>query len=211
MEMVGGASLRGELYGYPKERSHRTGDVPVFSRTENDMTSASAENPAPSKENAAGGGYIKCSVKTSDGKSGVLYHGKDIIASIGGAGGTVNVKYHECSTEEDPVVITWGTDAKGKEYETFIHLNDIDINHATPAEMMALNAHLAKAGYKDVSAAGPIALWNSLGQGNDVNSKMDFEQYYKGHIAMQQLADKSGAALYQYELERYLFFTRQTK
>lgn len=91
-------------------------------------------------------------------------------------------------------------------------MNDVDPNHATPAEMIALKSHLAKMGYEDAADAGPGALWSALGSGYDANTKMDFEKYYKEFIAMQQLANnKTGAALYQYELERFLFFNQQNE
>lgn len=150
---------------------------------------------------------LKCTVQTADGRNQILYHGKDILASVGGVGGTVNVKYHKDSTIDNPIVIAWGTDIQGKEYEEVIHLNDIDIANASPAEMIALNAHLAKIGQKEVVAGGPGALWNSLGSGNSANFKMNFEQYFKDYIAMQRMANNNaGADLYQYELERYIFF-----
>lgn len=209
--MINGITLgQGAQYYTPRKS-------PVFGKTaQSSETKSFTDSTAVKTDNSQSGdtpydGYIRCDVHTEEGDS-VLYWGKDIIASVGGIGGTVNVKYHEDSTEDDPVVIAWGTDATGKEYSEKIHLNDIDINHATPAEMMALNAYMAKTGHKDAVAAGPGALWNSLGLGNNANSKMDFEQYYKDYIAMQQLGNnKSGAALYQYELENYLFFCKQNK
>ena len=94
---------------------------------------------------------------TSDGKKGELNWGDHMLASVGGAGGTINVGYHETSTEENP-----------------------------------------------------IALWLSGSAG--VNSKMDYEQYYKEYISMQQQSsNQSGADLYQLQLERFLFFYRQNK
>lgn len=187
------------------EKSAQSSETKTFA----DSTVVKADNSQT--DDTPYDGDLRCDAHTEDGDR-VLYWGKDIIASVGGIGGAVNIKYHENSTEEDPIVVAWGTDAMGKEYSETIHLNDIDINHATPAEMIALNAHLSKTGHKDAVAAGPGALWNSLGLGNNANSKMNFEQYYKDYIAMQQLGNnKSGAALYQYELESYLFFCKQNE
>lgn len=147
--------------------------------------------------------------RTSDGHEGVLYHGKDMLVSVGGKGGTVNAKYDESSTKENPVVVIWGTDSTGKEYKKKVPLNEINPRDASPAEMMALNAHLSKIGNGDV--AGPIALWNSLGAAN-ADSKMDFDQYYRDYIAMQRLGgNQSNAELYQFQLERFLFFFQQQK
>lgn len=199
--MISDVRLREKPFEYPSKKS------PV---SENPVPFSDPESNAPqTKEGDISGGNFKCTFSTSDGNNGVLYMGKDILASVGGIGGTVNVKYHESSTQDDPVVMIWGMDAQGKEYENTVHLNDIDINHATPAEMIALNAHLTKIGDKSVAAADPGALWISFGTGNDVNSKMDFGQYFKDYIAMQELGNnKSGAALYQCQLERYIFFTK---
>ncbi len=146
--------------------------------------------------------------ETSDGKKGELQRGSGILASVGGAGGTVNAKYHESSTAEDPVVVVWGTDSDRKEYQKIVHLNDVDPGHATPAEMIALNAHLSKT--SGSGAENPIALWASKSAG--VNSGMDYVQYYKEYIAMQQQSgNPSGAELYQLQLERFLFYHQQQK
>ena len=146
--------------------------------------------------------------ETSDGKKGELNWGDHMLASVGGTGGTINAGYHETSTEEDPVAVIWGTDQNGKEYKRIVHLKDINPNQATPAEMIALNAYLSKKDNKH--AENPIALWLSCSTG--VNSKTDYEQYYKEYISMQQQSgNASGADLYQLQLERFLFFYRQNK
>lgn len=145
---------------------------------------------------------------TSDGKKGELNWGDHMLASVGGAGGTINVGYHETSTEEDPIAVIWGTDQNGKGYKKTVHLKDINSNQATPAEMTALNAYLSKK--EHTHTENPIALWLSGSAG--VNSKMDYEQYYKEYISMQQQSsNQSGADLYQLQLERFLFFYRQNK
>lgn len=145
---------------------------------------------------------------TASGNDFTLEWGEDILVAVGGIGGSVNVKYHESSTEEDPVVIAWGTDSNGSAYKQLIHLNDVNPNHASLAEILALRAHLAKSGHQDV-ANGSGILWTALGS-FDVNQKTDFEKYYKEWIAAQQLAHhESQAALYKLELERLLFYHHQ--
>ena len=127
--------------------------------------------------------------ETSDGKKGKLQWNKDMLASAGGAGGTVNARYHESSTAKDPVAVIWGTGRDGKKYRSIVHLNNIDPGHATPAEMIALNAHLLRSSGKN--AENPIALWASKSAG--ANSKMDFVQYFKEYAAMQQQTAKTHA------------------
>lgn len=147
------------------------------------------------------------SFETSDGKKGELHWSKDMLASVGGSGGTVNAKYHESSTEDDPVAVIWGTDSNGSAYETIVHMNDVDPRHASPGEMIALNAHLSKANNK--TDASPIALWTSIGSFG-VKTKTDYESYYNDYIAMQkQAGNLSGAALYQLQLEQFLFSYHQ--
>ena len=90
-----------------------------------------------------------------------VHAGKRQNSSAGGTGGTIHAKYHEDSTREDPMVIVWGVDISGKNYEKIIHLNDIDPRHATPAEMIALHAHLAQQDEQNME--NPIALWVSKG------------------------------------------------
>lgn len=193
---------------YTSRKSSKSDSPARFAMEDRTSGSVSSES-AVSQENNDRPDSLVITVE-GDGFRGVLYWGKDILASVGGIGGTVNVKYHEDSTKDDPIVIAWGLDSMGKEYEEVIHLNHVNPKYATPAEMIALNAHLSKSGHKDSTAAGPGALWSSLGMGHDPNTKMDFEQHYKDYIAMQQLGNnKSGAALYQLELERYLFFYQQ--
>lgn len=169
--------------------------------------------PFSVSENAASPTQLASQPTSKGVTEGTLYFGDDILASVGGVGGEVHVKYDESTTDEDPVVIAWGKDSKGNPYEEKIHLNNVDPNNASPAEMIALNAHLAKTGIKpEAGKAGPGALWGPLGCGYDVNTKMNYTQFYKDYIAMQEMGNnKSGAALYQLELERFLFFNQQEK
>lgn len=153
-------------------------------------------------QNGTYGDLMECISEDADGRIQTIYYGSGVIASVGGIGGTVNVVYHKDSTPEDPMVIAWGTDALGKEYEETIHINDIDVRNASPAEMIALNAHLGDAG-------DPGVLWTALSATSAV-SKMNFEKFMKGYIAMQRTAhNKVSADMYQYQLERFLFFSRQ--
>ncbi len=145
--------------------------------------------------------------ETSGGKKGTLHWSKDMLASVGGNGGTVNARYHESSTKDDPIAVIWGTDSGGRSYETIIHLNDVNPHDATPGEMIALNAHLSKINGKN--DASPVALWSSIGVfGTD--SQTDYESYYSDYIAMQkQSGNQAGAQLYQIQLERFLFSFQQ--
>lgn len=183
---------------------------PVSFGVEASAPEASQPESHVSKEVPSSKG-LKVQFSTSDGCRGELYWGEDILASVGGAGGTVNVKYHDDSTKEDPVVIAWGVDSGGKEYERIIHLNEVNPGCASPAEMIALNAHLYKSGNMDAAENGPGALWTAVGEGYDANAKMDFEQYFNNFIAMQQLSNNSKSVLYQLELERYRFFHQQNE
>lgn len=142
-----------------------------------------------------------------------LYCGADMLASVVGIGGEVHVKYDESTTDENPIVIAWGKDSKGNPYKEKIYLKDVNSNNASPAEMIALNAHLAKTGGRtEANNAGPGALWGPLGCGCDVNTRINYTQFYEDYIAMQKLGNnKSGAALYQHELERFIFFRQQNK
>lgn len=147
--------------------------------------------------------------RTSSGQESTLYWGEGILASVGGKGGSVNVKYHESSTAEVPVVQIWGKTQGGENYEAVVSLNEVDPHHASPAEMIALNAHLSRGGDLKAAKAGPIALWASM-EDAFPDTKMDFESYYGEYIAMQAAGgNRSGAHLYQLQLEEFLFANRQ--
>lgn len=197
-----------DFFLYPSKRVSAVGAFDrIAEQTWAEQSSVSEMKDA--SKNSSQTDSLTVQFRTSDGYEGVLYHGKDMLVSVGGKGGTVNAKYDESSTKENPVVVIWGTDSTGKEYKKKVPLNEINPRNASPAEMMALNAHLSKIGNGDV--AGPIALWNSLGATN-ADSKMDFDQYYRDYIAMQRLGgNQSNAELYQLQLERFLFFFQQQR
>lgn len=174
-----------------------------------ESSSNTQENNSVSKETTSASKSHWTLHYTMNGNEITLEWGEDILVAVGGIGGSVNVKYHESSTEEDPVVIAWGINSNGSAYKQLIHLNDVNPNHASPAEMLALKAHLAKSGKQDASNTDSGALWISL-ESFDVTQKTDFEEYYKEWIATQQLANNpSQAALYKLELERLLFYHHQ--
>lgn len=156
-------------------------------------------------------GTLVLHARTQNGQEWTLYGGKDILASVGGNGGSVNVKYHESSTASNPVVRIWGKSRDGNDYEAVVSLNEIDLRHASPAEMIALNAHLSRTGDTRAAKAGPIALWISIGKVSP-DTGMDFEQYYKEYIAAQAAGgNEAGAALYRLQLEALLFAHRQNE
>lgn len=161
----------------------------------------------PSARTAAPKKGMTLNFETSDGKKGTLHWSKDMLASVGGNGGTVNARYHQDSTEDDPIAVIWGTDSDGRAYETVVHLNDVDPRHASPGEMIALNAHLSRINGKN--DANPIALWASTGVFG-ADSRTDYESYYNDYIAMQkQAGNQAGARLYQTQIERFLFSFQQ--
>lgn len=187
-----------------KERRHEMpGNVSLRLSGENGSAGYVSKNARAAREK-----HMVMRFETSDGKKGELQWGKDMLACVGGRGGTINAAYHESSTAEDPVAVLWGTDRSGKEYRNIVHLNDIDPGCATPAEMITLNAHLSKLDGR--SQGNPIALWVSKNAG--VNSEMDYEQYYRDYIALQQQSgNRLGADLCQLQLERLLFFHQQNR
>lgn len=165
------------------------------------------ETPSPAARTAAPKKGMTLNFETSDGKKGTLHWSKDMLASVGGNGGTVNARYHQDSTEDDPIAVIWGTDSDGRAYETVVHLNDVDPRHASPGEMIALNAHLSRINGKN--DANPIALWASTGVFG-ADSRTDYESYYNDYIAMQkQAGNQAGARLYQTQIERFLFSFQQ--
>lgn len=123
-------------------------------------------------------------------------------------GQELHMKYDDSSTEEDPVMLVEGKDIHGKDFVKKIHLKDVNPENATPAEMTALRTHLAQQGDRSVKTSSGIPL-KALGSHQNVNSSMNFKQYYEGwasnlkHAGFQQNAD-----LYMSELERYLFYHR---
>lgn len=122
------------------------------------------------------------------------------------SGQELHMKYDESSTDEDPVMYVEGKDIHGKSFTQKIHLNDINAENATPAEMTALRVHLAQQGDKSVKASSGIPLM-ALGSHQDVNANMDFKQYYENWAStLEHAGFKQNAEIYISEMERYLFF-----
>ena len=116
------------------------------------------------------------------------------------------MKYDESSTKDDPVMYVEGKDIHGKTFTKRIHLNDVDAENATPAEMTALRVHLARQGDKSVKESSGIPLM-ALGSHQDVNTTMDFKQYYENLASnLGNAGLKQNARIYMSELERYLFY-----
>ena len=111
------------------------------------------------------------------------------------SGQELHMKYDESSTDDDPVMYVEGKDIHGKSFTQKIHLNDVNAENATPAEMTALRVHLAQQGDKSVKASSGIPLM-ALGSHQDVNTTMDFKQYYENWASNLENAG----------LERYLFY-----
>ncbi len=129
-----------------------------------------------------------------------------LVSQASGNGQELHMKYDESSTEENPVIYAWGKDSSGKEFETKIHVNDINPYHASPTEMKALHAHLAKQGGGVKSDSIPVDVSMT---GYDANQKIDFVQYMEEWNVMQKLAKNPTADLGRSQLEQYLFFFRQ--
>ncbi|MCI9179831.1 MAG: hypothetical protein HFG50_07475 [Lachnospiraceae bacterium] len=121
------------------------------------------------------------------------------------------MKYDESSTDDDPVMYVEGKDIHGKAFTQKVHLNEVDAENATPAEMTALRVHLAQQGDKSVKTSSGIPLM-ALGSHQDVNTAMDFKQYYENWASsLENAGFKQNAGIYISELERYLFFHRTKK
>ena len=124
------------------------------------------------------------------------------------SGQELHMKYDESSTDEDPVMYVEGRDMRGNTFTRKIHLKDVDAENATPAEMTALRVHLAQQGDKQVALSSAIPL-KALSSHQDVNTAMDFKQYYEDWASSLEGAGfKNNADLYINELERYLFYHR---
>ena len=124
------------------------------------------------------------------------------------SGQELHMKYDESSTDDDPVMYVEGKDIHGKSFTQKIHLNDVNAENATPAEMTALRVHLAQQGDKSVKASSGIPLM-ALGSHQDVNASMDFKQYYENWASnLENAGLKQNAGIYMSELERYLFYHR---
>ena len=137
-------------------------------------------------------------------KSGYLYS-----AGNPESGQELHMKYDESSTEEDPVMLVTGKDMQGNEFTEKIHLNEINPENATPAEMTALSVHLREQGDKNVQTSNSIPLM-ATGSQYDLNTKMDFKQYYNDWISrLENAGIQHNVDIYKCELERYLFYHAQ--
>ena len=122
------------------------------------------------------------------------------------SGQKLHMKYDESSTDDDPVMYVEGKDIHGKSFTQKIHLNEVNAENATPAEMTALRVHLAQQRDKSVKAGSGIPLM-ALGSHQDVNTTMDFKQYYENWASnLENAGLKQNAGIYMSELERYLFY-----
>ena len=74
-----------------------------------------------------------------------------------------------------------------------------------------MRVHLAQQGDKSVKTSSGIPLM-ALGSHQDVNTAMDFKQYYENWASsLENAGFKQNAGIYISELERYLFFHRTKK
>lgn len=134
-------------------------------------------------------------------KLGYLYANVDLVN-----GQELYMNYDESSTEDDPVMLAEGIDIHGNAFQTKIHLNGIDVNHASLIEMTALNVHLAEQGDQAVKDHVSFPLL-TFGNRYDITQKMDFEQYFSTITGKYQAAGfDEEASLYKEEMDRYLFF-----
>lgn len=134
-------------------------------------------------------------------KLGYLYADVDLVN-----GQELYMNYDESTTEDDPVILAEGIDIHGNEFQTKIHLNEIDVNHASLVEMAALNVHLTGQGEQAVKDHVSFPLL-TFGNRYDITQKMDFEQYFSDMTGKYQAAGfNEEANLSKEEMERYLFF-----
>ena len=139
-------------------------------------------------------------------KSGYLYS-----AANPSSGQELHMNYDETSSEDDPVMLVTGRDMRGNEFSKKIHLNELDPENATPAEMTALSVHLREQGDKSVQTSSGIPLM-ATGSQYDLNSKMNFKQYYNDWIStLENSGIRHNVDIYKSELERYLFYYAHNK
>lgn len=131
-----------------------------------------------------------------------------LVSQVSGGGQELHMKYDESSTDENPVIYAWGKDSSGKAFETKIFVNDIDPHNASPAEMKALHAHLARQEGGAINNSIPI---DTAMSGYDINQKIDFVQYLEEWHTMQELANNPAADLRRLQLEQYLAFRQQNQ
>ena len=93
------------------------------------------------------------------------------------SGQELHMKYDESSTDDDPVMYVEGKDIQGKNFTQKIHLNHVNAENATPAEITALRVHLAQQGDKSVKASSGIPLM-ALGSFRDIFWGFQLEERY---------------------------------
>ncbi|MCI8959685.1 MAG: hypothetical protein HFG62_11280 [Lachnospiraceae bacterium] len=167
----------------------------------NNMKHVFGQSKATGQSSSAPGGHYHGTLKM-----GYLHSGFSPVS-----GQELHMKYDESSTDDDPVMYVEGKDIHGKSFTQKIHLNDVNAENATPAEMTALRVHLAQQGDKPVKASSGIPLM-ALGSHQNVNTTMDFKQYYENWASnLENAGLKQNAGIYMSELERYLFYYRTKK
>lgn len=178
--------------GFPTAR------YPVGTTSKNNMKNVFGQSGATEESSFAPGGNYHGTLKM-----GYLHSEFSPVS-----GQELHMKYDESSTDDDPVMYVEGKDIQGKSFTQKIHLNDVNAENATPAEMTALRVHLAQQGDKSVKASSGIPLM-TLGSHQDVNTAMDFKQYYENWASnLENAGLKQNAGIYMSELERYLFYHR---
>ena len=162
------------------------------------MRNAFGQNGINEQSSAAPNGHYHGTLKM-----GYLHSGFSPVS-----GQELHMKYDEGSTDDDPIMFVEGKDIQGKKFTQKIHLNDVDVENATPAEMTALRVHLAQQGDKSVKTSSGIPLM-ALSSHQDINTTMDFKQYYENWASnLKNAGFKQNADIYMSELERYLFHYR---
>lgn len=177
---------------------YSTAKYPIGCTSGNNIGNAFGESLITERSSSAPGGNYHGTLKM-----GYLHSEFSPVS-----GQELHMKYDESSTKDDPVMYVEGKDIHGKTFTKRIHLNDVDAENATPAEMTALRVHLARQGDKSVKESSGIPLM-ALGSHQDVNTSMDFKQYYENWASnLQNAGFRQNAGIYMSELERYLFHHR---
>lgn len=178
--------------------SYSTAKYPMGTMYRNNIKNAFGQSVASEGLSSAPGGNYHGTLKM-----GYLHSAFSPVS-----GQELHMKYDESSTDDDPVMYVEGKDIHGKSFTQKIHLNDVNAENATPAQMTALRVHLAQQGDKSIKASSGIPLM-ALGSHQDVNTTMDFIQYYENWASnLENAGLKQNAGIYMSELERYLFYHR---
>lgn len=178
--------------------NYSTARYPSYSASRNVMRNAFGQSGINEQSSTSPNGYYHGTLKM-----GYLHSEFSPVS-----GQELHMKYDESSTDDDPVMFVEGKDMQGKAFTQKIHLNDVDAENATPAEMTALRVHLAQQGDKSVKSSSGIPL-KALSSHQDVNTAMDFKQYYENWASnLKNAGFKQNADIYMSELERYLFYYR---